>query len=417
MNSKTSAGLYAWSQDLEASRDVRIRERSAYAMLLGWLERFRANHGLPAGREACTRFWKESVMVRPREPWQAEQWAGAIRWYLRWLENRHETGEEVRSLEERVRMAVEKAGARRGLARRTRETYGRHAGQFTRWAGEARDVRRPEKGRDYLSWLVSERKVAFSTQKQALNALVFFFREVCGMEEVDLEVRLRKTEPRLPVVLDVKEVLAVLDKIDERFALMARIQYGAGLRLKELASLRVKDIDEGRGVITVRETKCDKHRTTVLPESLRDEVAEKKKCLRELYERDRAAGLPGVALPNAFGLKDRRAGEKWPWQWFFPGVKPSRDPESGIVRRHHVHVESYSRAVRRAVDEAMIDKRATTHAFRHAFATHLLEGGTDLRTIQQLLGHSDVKTTEIYTHVARGIGAMGVKSPLDRMGF
>lgn len=416
MNSQLSAGLYAWSQDLEASRDVRIRERAAYAMLLGWLERFRVNHGLPAGREACTRFWKESVLVRPREPWQAEQWAGAIRWYLRWLENRHETGEEVRSLEERMRMAVEKAGARRGLARRTRETYGRHAGHFARWAVEAREVRKPEKGRDYLSWLVSERKVAFSTQKQALNALVFFFREVCGMEEVDLEVRLRKTEQRLPVVLDVKEVMAVLDKMDERFALMARIQYGAGLRLKELASLRVKDIDEGRGIITVRDTKCDKHRSTVLPESLRDEVAAKKKCLRELYEKDRTAGLPGVALPNAFGLKDRRAGEKWPWQWFFPGAKPSRDPESGIVRRHHVHVESYSRAVRRAVDEAMIDKRATTHAFRHAFATHLLEGGTDLRTIQQLLGHSDVKTTEIYTHVARGIGAMGVKSPLDRIG-
>jgi hypothetical protein len=201
MNSQATAGLYAWSKDLEASRDVLIRERPAYAMLLGWLERFRLNQGLPAGRDACERFWKESVMARPREPWQAEQWAGAIRWYLRWLENRYETGGEVRSLEERVRMAVEKAGARRGLALRTRETYGRHAGQFARWTGDAREVRKPEKGRDYLSCLVSERRVAFSTQKQALNGLVFFFKEVCGLEEVDLEVRLRKTEPRLPVVL------------------------------------------------------------------------------------------------------------------------------------------------------------------------------------------------------------------------
>jgi integron integrase len=385
-------------------------------MLLGWLERFRLNQGLPAGREACLRFWKESVQARPREAWQAEQWAGAIRWYLRWLENRHETGGEVRGLEERVRMAVEKAGARRGLARRTRETYGRHAGQFARWAGTSRDVRLPEKARDYLSWLVSERRVAFATQKQALNALVFFFKEVCGMDEVDLGVRLRKTEPRLPVVLDVKEVLAVLEKIDKRYALMARIQYGGGLRLKELVSLRVKDVDEIRGVITIRETKGDKHRTTVLPESLREEVATKKKLLRELHEKDRAAGLPGVMLPGAFAFKDRRAGEKWPWQWFFAGAKPSRDPESGIVRRHHVHEENYSKAMRRAVDEAMIDKRTTTHALRHAFATHLLEGGTDLRTIQELLGHADVKTTEIYTHVAKGIGAMGVRSPLDRLG-
>lgn len=384
-------------------------------MLLGWMERFRMNHGMAAGREACARFWREAVTARPREPWQQEQWGKAIRWYLRWLENRHEAGGEVRGLEERVRLSVEKAGARRGLAPRTRETYSHRVGHFARWVGGAREMMRPEKGRDYLAYLVSERKVSFATQKQALNALVFFYKDVCGMEEVDLEVRLRRTATRLPVVLDVKEVLAVLDKIDARYALMARIQYGGGLRLKELVSLRVKDVDEKRGIITIRETKGDKHRTTILPESLRDEVAEKKKRLRELYEKDRAAGLPGVALPGAFVFKDKRAGEKWPWQWFFPGNKPSQDPESGIIRRHHVHVENYSKAVRRAVEEAMIDKRATTHALRHAFATHLLEGGTDLRTIQELLGHADVKTTEIYTHVAKGVGAMGVRSPLDRV--
>jgi site-specific recombinase XerD len=211
--------------------------------------------------------------------------------------------------------------------------------------------------------------------------------------------------------------MRVLDKIDARYGLMARIQYGGGLRLKELVSLRVKDVDEGRSIITVRETKGDKHRTTVLPETLRHEVAERKARLRKLFEEDRVAGLPGVMLPGALEFRDRRAGEKWPWQWFFPGAKPSQDPASGIIRRHHVHPENYSRAVRRAVDEAMIDKRVTTHAFRHAFATHLLEGGTDLRRIQELMGHSDVKTTEIYTHVAKGIGAMGVRSPLDVAGL
>jgi integron integrase len=417
MNSKTMAsGLFAWSLDLEGSRDVSQREQAPFAMLLGWIERFRMTHGMAAGRDVCALFWKESVMTRPREPWQQEQWAKAIRWYLRWLKNRHESGGEVRGLEERARLSVEKAGARRGLARRTRETYSHRVGHYARWVGSAREMMLPEMGRDYLVYLVTERKVSFATQKQALNALVFFFKDVCGMVEVDLEVRLRKTATRLPVVLDVKEVLAVLDKIDKRYALMARIQYGGGLRLRELVSLRVKDVDEIRGMITIRETKGDKHRTTMLPESLRAEVAEKKIRLRELHVKDRASDLPGVALPGAFAFKDRRAGEKWPWQWFFPGNKPSRDPESGIVRRHHVHEENYSKAIRRAVNEALIDKNATTHALRHAFATHLLEGGTDLRKIQELLGHSDVKTTEIYTHVAKGVGAMGVKSPLDCLG-
>ena len=293
-------------------------------MVLGWFESFRARHRLPAGRDACILFWKDQVKVKERAAWQLEQWAAAIEWYLRWVKHTRERGGDPRSLEDRVRDAVERAGSRRGLARLTRETYGRWAAGFARWAGEARAMLDPEKGRDFLTWLVAERRVAFSTQKQALNALVFFYKDVCGMESVDLEVRLRKTATRLPVVLDVKEVMAVLERIDGRYALMAKIQYGGGLRLKELVSLRVKDIDEGRGMITIREAKGDKHRTTVLPESVRDEVAAKKKELRELHGRDRAAGLPGVALPNAYERKDRRAGEKWPWQWMFDKCRPPR---------------------------------------------------------------------------------------------
>ena len=193
------------------------------------------------------------------------------------------------------------------------------------------------------------------------------------------------------------------------------MKYGSGLRLMELVRLRVKDVDQNRGIITVREAKGDKHRTTMLPESLKVEVTEAKVKLRALFEEDRAAGLAGAWLPEALNRKHQKGGEKWPWQYFFPASKPSVDPGSGLTRRHHVGEDAYASAVRRAVENAMIDKNATSHAFRHAFATHLLEGGTDLRKIQELLGHTDVKTTEIYTHVAKGVGAMGVRSPLDRI--
>ncbi len=387
MNPQSSAALYPWSKDLEASRDVGNRQRDGFALLLGWLETFRARHGLAVGREACECFWKEQVKSKDRPEWQLQQWSAAIQWYLRWVRNCQQRGDDTRSLDERVRDAVNRAGSRRGLARLTRETYGRWAASFARWVGDARAMLDPSKGRDFLTWLVAERNVSFATQKQALNGLVFFYRDVCGMEKVDLEVRLRKTSPRLPVVLDVREVMAVLERIDQRYALMAKIQYGGGLRLKELVSLRVKDVDENRGIITIRESKGDKNRTTILPESVREEVATCKEALRKLHESDRAEGLPGVALPNAFERKDRRAGEKWPWQWLFPGEKSSRDPESGVVRRHHVHDEDYSRALRRAVEDAKIDKRATSHALRHSFATHLLERGTDLRTIDSTRPH------------------------------
>ena len=415
MKTQISADLYAWSKDLDASSDVRLREVPAFAMLLGWLEKFVCGRGLRPDRDACALFWKEAVLTRTRESWQLEQWGAAIRWYLRWLENQRATGGEVRSLAERVRDAVNRAGARRGLAPRTRETYGRWAAAFAGWVGNDREMLRPDKGRDFLEWQVADRKVSFGTQKQALNAMVFFYKAVCGMEAVDLEVKLRKTEKRIPVVLDVAEVMRVLDQIDAKYGLMARIQYGGGMRLMELVRLRVKDVDEGRGIVTVRNGKGDKDRTTVLPEVLRGEVAERKVDLRRLFEEDRASGLAGTWLPEALARKLPHGGEKWPWQYFFPAAKPAEDPESKLIRRHHVGDEAYSRAVRRAVEDACIDKNATTHAFRHSFATHLLEGGTDLRTIQTLLGHADVKTTEIYTHVAKGVGAMGVRSPLDRV--
>nr|WP_226895733.1 phage integrase N-terminal SAM-like domain-containing protein [Luteolibacter marinus] len=233
-------------------------QKPGFAMLLGWLEKFVASHSLQPGREACQRFWREQVQTKARERWQLEQWGEAVRWYLRWLEHREASGGETRSLEGRVRDAVERAGTRRGLAPRTRECYGRWAASYARWAGSAREMMAPERAAEFLAWKVMEEEVSYATQKLGLNALVFFFKAVCGLDEVHIPVKMRKTSRRVPVVLDVAEVMQVLDRIDRRYGLMAKIQYGCGLRLMELVRLRVKDIDEKRGILTVRDGKGNK---------------------------------------------------------------------------------------------------------------------------------------------------------------
>jgi integrase len=186
-----------------------------------------------------------------------EQWKAAFGWYFEWLRFVVEQGRQPLTLEERVFQAVDRAGGRRGLARRTRETYGRWAIRFARWAGVDREMLNHERGRDFLTYLVIDEKQSFSTQKQALNALVFFYREVCGQEEVDLQVKLRRTTPRIPVIVNFREIMSILEKLDERYRLMAEMQYGGGLRLKELAQLRIKDVDLDRRQITIRGGKGD----------------------------------------------------------------------------------------------------------------------------------------------------------------
>lgn len=198
-----------------------------------------------------------------------------------------------------------------------------------------------------------------------------------------------------------------------RYELGAQLQYGAGLRLSELVRLRVQDVDVGRGTITVRCGKGDKDRCTVLPKSLQGEVAKQIERARETWKGDRDAGCAGVYLPGALARKFRNAAESFEWFWLFPAKQLSVDPESGIRRRHHLHGKVYNDAISRAAGAAGIEKRVTSHALRHSFATHLLENGTDLRTIQEILGHEDITTTEIYLHVATGVNGLGVVSPLD----
>ena len=218
-----------------------------------------------------------------------------------------------------------------------------------------------------------------------------------------------------PEIQKLFENLQEAEQGEVRYELAARLQYGAGLRLSELVRLRVQDVDVGRGTVTVRQGKGDKDRVTVLPRSLRDAISKQIERAREMWKRDREAGLAGVHLPGALARKFRRAAETFEWFWLFPAKQISTDPESGIRRRHHLHGQVYNEAIKRAASAAGIEKRVTSHALRHSFATHLLENGTDLRTIQDLLGHEDISTTEIYLHVATGANGLGVVSPLDGM--
>lgn len=405
--------FFDWREDLAASRDLSRMEIDAYGYVLGWLESFRLRHGLAPGREAAKLWWNETTKAKERPEWQLRQWAEAVRWYLSWLEHCEVSGGDGRSVAERLKIAVHGAGARRGLALRTRQSYAGWVGRYGAFVDNVRGVMDLANAREFLSWLVTHEKVAFSTQKQALNALSFFFRAVCGLENPDLGVKLKKTAQRQPVVLNRRELMGLIDKLEDRYKTPALLQYGAGLRLKELVQLRIKDVDVTSGMVTVRAGKGDKDRVSVIPNCLKDSLVAEIARSREFWELDRLNGVPGVALPGALARKMPRAGAKWAWMWLFSSDHLSRDPLSGLMLRHHLQGKAYAEAIRRAAERAEIPKRVTSHALRHAFATDLLRSGTDIRTLQELLGHADVKTTEIYVHAAEIGNGKGVKSPLD----
>jgi integron integrase len=266
----------------------------------------------------------------------------------------------------------------------------------------------------FLTHLAVGRDVAASTQSQALSALLFLYREVLGQELPWLDEVTRAKKPkRLPVVLTPDEVHAVLAALPGTHALMGRLLYGSGLRLMECVRLRVKDIDFARGEIVVREAKGNKDRVTMLPRALEAPLRLHLARVQLLHKEDVLTGYGEVWLPHALSVKKPAAAREWGWQYVFPSSKLSVDPRSGRVRRHHVDEKSLQRAIKKALAQTGIVKPATTHTLRHSFATHLLENGYDIRTVQELLGHSDVKTTQIYTHVLNR-GGLAVRSPLDK---
>lgn len=267
----------------------------------------------------------------------------------------------------------------------------------------------------FLTSLATEGQVAASTQNQALSALLFLFREVWRRDLPWLDGLVRaKVKPRLPVVMSRDEVRAVLSRMDGVPRLMATLMSGAGLHLLEVCRLRVKDLDFDRKQLIVRQGKGDKDRVTMLPAIARPMLAVWLERVRATHARDLTRGAGWVELPSALARKLPNAGREWPWQWVFPATRGYVDRESGQRRRHHLHETVVQNAVRRAALAAGLSKRVTSHTFRHSFATHLLEDGSDIRTVQELLGHSDVSTTMIYTHVLNR-GPAGVRSPADRL--
>ena len=313
---------------------------------------------------------------------------------------------------DRVRQAI----ATRHYSRRTEKAYVHWIKRYVFFHGKRHPA---EMGAAevsaFLTSLAVDSKVAASTQNQALSALLFLYREVLGMELPWLDEVVRAKRPlHLPVVLTRDEVRAVLQRLGGVPRLMAILLYGAGLRLLECCRLRVKDVDFAMNQITIRDGKGHKDRLTMLPASIKAELVSHLEGVREQHHADLRHGAGWVELPGALMRKYPNAGRDWGWQWVFPATRVYVDRVTGQRRRHHLHESVLQRAVKDAVRSAGLTKPATCHTFRHSFATHLLEESHDIRTVQELLGHQDVSTTMIYTHVLNR-GPAGVRSPADRM--
>jgi integron integrase len=297
---------------------------------------------------------------------------------------------------------------------RTRDTYVKWLERFFRFHAGRNPVALSEPDINaFLTDLAVKAEVSSSTQNQALAAILFFYRNVLGrpVDQLNDVIRAKKSI-RLPVVMSRDEVRSVLALLKDEKRLAARLMYGTGLRLAECLSIRVQDIDFARSELLVRNGKGAKDRVTMIPESLKQPLVEHLQRIRAIHESDKSAGFGRVLLPGTLDKKYPAASADWPWQWVFPQERRWKNPETGDEGRFHMDESTMQRAVHEAVIRAGLTKRVSCHTFRHSFATHLIENGYDIRTVQELLGHTDVKTTMIYTHVLNK-GPSGVRSPLD----
>jgi len=409
-----------WADDLAAS-DLPEPVRLGHAVTLRWYLGYCRSHKLPTSFDSARAFIAAVQQERQPESAQLEQWREALRWFFRQARlagraYRPQGTAPAGNWPEAVRRMLRL----RHYSFRTEQTYLEWVERLIRFhKGRPPEELDEVALKEFLDHLAVRRQVSASTQRQALNALVFLFREVLGRELGDFSDYERATvKTRLPVVLTRQEVSSLFDRMEGTSRLMARLMYGSGLRLMELVRLRIKDVDLERLQLTVRAGKGDRDRMTTLPQKLVEDLQRHLVRIEGLFREDRQAGLAPVHLPGALARKYPRAGLEWSWQWLWPSREVSVDPRaessSGkpILRRHHVQERSLQIAIKRAAQAAGLRKLVTPHTLRHCFATHLLEGGADIRTVQDLLGHKDVATTQIYTHVMQKPG-LGVRSPLD----
>ena len=389
----TVASARKFMEQVEARRRLGVSQLAAWKAALNWF--FRTAKSLPPNPGLAHPSQRATPCVREKEPPLAATDLGGPEWekkLIRELRTRH-------------------------YEWRTEQAYRMWAGRFAEWLEKRRGMSVLAAGeielRDFLSDLATQQRVAVATQRQALNAVVFLVREALGRSLADFSDFTRgRAVKRAPVVLSRTECQRLLGALEGTSRLMAELMYGSGVRLMELLRLRIKDVDVERRQLIVRAGKGGKDRVTLVPDALVERLLAHRERLSRLHAQDQQADAPGVWLPEGLERKFPQAGKAWEWQWFFPSRQQMKDPRTGLLRRHHVLDATFQHAIRQAARRARLAKRVTPHVLRHTFATHLLEGGTDIRTVQDLLGHKDVTTTQIYTHVMQKPG-IGVRSPLD----
>lgn len=407
----TRVSFPLWKEVLQAS-ELPEREKKSFEITIKWYLGFCKKARCYVTKETANSFVETVKRERLPERFQVVQWCNALRWFFREAEGfidepaadipRELVAAEHDEVGDEPWLAPFLAEVRRlHYSYHTEVSYLQWIRGYAGFLGSDdllgfgyRDVRR------YLDHLAVGRRVGASTQRQALNAVVFLYKRVFRVELGDFSDYMRaKPRTNLPVVLSVSEMTRLLDRMSGTRLLMAKLQYGTGLRVSELMRLRVKDLDFENGKVIVVSGKGNKDRALVLPLSLREELRLHLLGVREVYEEDRANGLNGVYLPEALERKFTKAGKDWIWHWVWPSREVGIDPRGGMRRRHHVLPRSYQSNIASAASRAEIPKRVTTHTLRHSFATHLLNGGLDLRTLQDLMGHKDIKTTQIYLHL------------------
>jgi integron integrase len=457
-----------WAEVLGAS-DLPQFERESFKVTLRWYLGWCHRNGVGCSFESAKDFIAWAEEEKQAKEWAVERWREAIRWFFRtanaqtapcaeyagakleecegekvggtgggtrhvvdvvdqkepdvspailgrFYESVNDTTAERLDARNEDETSILKVMRRRGMALTTERSYVRIYRDFVRQSGlrAGADIG-AEQLKSYLDYMAMERAVSSSTQKVALNALVFVAQKVFELDLGDIGEFVRaKNHKRVPVVMSKAETRLFFAQLEGEKLLMAQLQYAAGLRVSELMRLRVKDLDLERNQVVVRCGKGGKDRVAPLSEKLIGVLQRHLMKVRELFESDLTANLPGVYLPEALARKYPNAGKEWRWQWLWPSREISVDPRSKIQRRHHVMPQVYQAAVRQAGLKAELTKRITSHTLRHSFATHLLEDGVDIRTVQDLLGHASIETTQIYLHVMQKPG-VGVRSPLDSL--